>query len=292
MMIHEMPNITIASVKQASSCLSLGDDLALIDNVKSVILPDEAKRLGCFIFAFCDKGSVTYEIDTMPQKVEAGHCIIMCAGQVLQKVELSADCQGRMVFLSPQYAQEVLTGMHNLSSIFLFSRLHPVFSMDREEARSILGFYLLIRQKISEASHRFRRDTVKALLQAFLYDAGNIFWKVFNNEDEKNTRNDELFIQFIELVENHFKTERRVTWYALQMHLTPKYLSEAIRKVSRQTPGEWIDSYVMLELRVLLRTSPLSIKEIAEQMHFPNQSFLGKYFKQHAGMSPKEYRKH
>ena len=114
-MIHEMPNITIASVKQASSCLSLGDDLALIDNVKSVILPDEAKRLGCFIFAFCDKGSVTYEIDTMPQKVEAGHCIIMCAGQVLQKVELSADCQGRMVFLSPQYAQEVLTGMHNLS---------------------------------------------------------------------------------------------------------------------------------------------------------------------------------
>ena len=182
--------------------------------------------------------------------------------------------------------------MHDLSSIFLFSRLHPVFSMDREEARSILGFYLLIRQKVSETTHRFRKDTVKALLQAFLYDAGNIFWKVFNNEDEKNTRNEEIFMQFIELVEKHFKTERRVTWYALQMHITPKYLSETIRKVSRQTPGEWIDSYVMLELRVLLRTSLLSIKEIAEQMHFPNQSFLGKYFKQHAGMSPKEYRRH
>ena len=288
-MPKDLPTITIASVKQASSCLSLGDDLALIDNVKSIILPGEAKRLGCFIFAFCDKGSVNYEIDTMPQKVEAGHCIIMCSGQMLQKVELSADCQGRMVFMSPQYVQEVLTGMHDLSSIFLFSRLHPVFSMNREEARSILGFYLLIRQKVGEATHRFRKDTVKALLQAFLYDAGNIFWKVFNNEDEKNTRNEEIFMQFIELVEKHFKTERRVTWYALQMHITPKYLSETIRKVSRQTPGEWIDSYVMLELRVLLRTSLLSIKEIAEQMHFPNQSFLGKYFKQHAGMSPKQY---
>jgi YesN/AraC family two-component response regulator len=215
----------------------------------------------------------------------------MCPGQVLQKVELSTDCQGRMVFMSPGYAQEVLTGMHDLSSIFLFSRLHPVFGMDREEARSILGFYLLIRQKVSETTHRFRKDTVKALLQAFLYDAGNIFWKVFNNEDDKNTRNEEIFMQFIELVEKHFKTERRVTWYALQMHITPKYLSETIRKVSRQTPGEWIDSYVMLELRVLLRTSPLSIKEITEQMHFPNQSFLGKYFKQHAGVSPKEYRR-
>jgi AraC-like DNA-binding protein len=291
-MNNEMPIITIASIKQASSCLNLGDDLALIDDVKSMVLPGEAKRLGCFVFAFCDKGSVSYDIDTIPQRVDAGHCIIMSVGQVISNIKLSDDCEGRTVFMSQQYAQEVLTGMHDLSSIFLFSRLHPVFSMDRQEARSILGFYLLIRQKISETTHRFRKDTVKALIQAFLYDAGNIFWKVFNNEDEKNTRNEEIFMQFIELVEKHFKTERRVTWYALQMHITPKYLSETIRKVSRQTPGEWIDSYVMLELRVLLRTSPLSIKEIAEQMHFPNQSFLGKYFKQHAGVSPKEYRKH
>ena len=290
-MNNEMPIITIASIKQASSCLNLGDDLALIDDVKSMVLPGEAKRLGCFVFAFCDKGSVSYDIDTIPQRVDAGHCIIMSVGQVISNIKLSDDCEGRTVFMSQQYAQEVLTGMHDLSSIFLFSRLHPVFSMDRQEARSILGFYLLIRQKISETTHRFRKDTVKALIQAFLYDAGNIFWKVFNNEDEKNTRNEEIFMQFIELVEKHFKTERRVTWYALQMHITPKYLSETIRKVSRQTPGEWIDSYVMLELRVLLRTSPLSIKEIAEQMHFPNQSFLGKYFKQHAGVSPKEYRK-
>ncbi len=284
--------ITIASVKQASSCLSLGDDLALIDDVKSIVIPGEARRLDCFIFAFCDRGSVKYDLDTIPQTVEAGHCIIMSIGQVIENVEMSDDCRGRTVFISRQYVQEVLTGMHDLSSIFLFSRLHPVFGMDRQEARSILGFYLLIRQKIAEVSHRFRKDTVKALIQAFLYDAGNIFWKVFNNEDEKNTRNEEIFMQFIELVEKHFRTERRVTWYALQMHITPKYLSETIRKVSRQTPGEWIDSYVMLELRVLLRTSLLSIKEIAEQMHFPNQSFLGKYFKQHAGMSPKEYRTH
>jgi AraC family transcriptional activator of pobA len=291
-MNNEMPIITIASIKQASSCLNLGDDLVLIDDVKSMVLPGEAKRLGCFVFAFCDKGSVSYDIDTISQRVDAGHCIIMSVGQVISNIKLSDDCEGRTVFMSQQYAQEVLTGMHDLSSIFLFSRLHPVFSMDRQEARSILGFYLLIRQKISETTHRFRKDTIKALIQAFLYDAGNIFWKVFNNEDEKNTRNEEIFMQFIELVEKHFKTERRVTWYALQMHITPKYLSETIRKVSRQTPGEWIDSYVMLELRVLLRTSPLSIKEIAEQMHFPNQSFLGKYFKQHAGVSPKEYRKH
>jgi len=42
---------------------------------------------------------------------------------------------------------------------------------------------------------------------------------------------------------------------------------------------------------VLLKNSSKSIKEIAEDLHFPNQSFLGKYFKDHVGMSPSEYRR-
>jgi len=61
--------------------------------------------------------------------------------------------------------------------------------------------------------------------------------------------------------------------------------------VSRRTPNEWIDNYVTLEIRVLLKNSSMSIKEIAQNLNFPNQSFLGKYFKEHVGMSPKEYRR-
>jgi AraC-like DNA-binding protein len=75
------------------------------------------------------------------------------------------------------------------------------------------------------------------------------------------------------------------------MCISPKYLSETIKQISRRTPNEWIDNYVTLEIRVLLRNSTKSIKEIAQDLNFPNQSFLGKYFKEHVGMSPSEYRK-
>ena len=98
-------------------------------------------------------------------------------------------------------------------------------------------------------------------------------------------------MHFIGLVEKHFKVERRVTWYALQLHMTPKHLSETIKKVSRQTPGEWIDNYVVMELRVQIKNSRKSIKQIAMDMNFPSQSFMGKYFKEHVGMSPTEYRR-
>ena len=123
------------------------------------------------------------------------------------------------------------------------------------------------------------------------YDLSNVIYKMQCINDKRQTRAESIFTQFILLVEQNFRHERRVSWYGQQMCISPKYLSETIKQVSRRTPNEWIDNYVTLEIRVLLRNSTKSIKEIAQELHFPNQSFLGKYFKEHVGMSPSEYRR-
>jgi len=93
------------------------------------------------------------------------------------------------------------------------------------------------------------------------------------------------------LVKDNYRKERRVSWYGEQLCITPKYLSETVKQVSHRTPNEWIDHYVTLEIRVLLKNTTMNIKEIAEELSFPNQSFLGKYFKEHVGMSPSKYRR-
>ena len=67
--------------------------------------------------------------------------------------------------------------------------------------------------------------------------------------------------------------------------------AQTVKTVSRRSPNEWIENYVTMELRALLRNTTKSVKEIAKEMNFPNQSFLGKYFKEHVGMSPVSYRK-
>ena len=68
-------------------------------------------------------------------------------------------------------------------------------------------------------------------------------------------------------------------------------LFEMVKEVSGRTPNEWIDTYVVKEIRLMLKNSNLSVKEIANEMHFNNQSFMAKYFKFHVGMTPTEYRK-
>jgi AraC-like DNA-binding protein len=123
------------------------------------------------------------------------------------------------------------------------------------------------------------------------YDLSNVIYQFQQIGIQPKKRAEDIFTRFIKLVENNCRTERRVAWYASQLGITPKYLSEIVKKVSQRTPNSWIDNYVVLELRVMMKSTTKSIKQIAEEMNFPNQSFLGKYFKEHVGMSPSEYRR-
>ena len=127
---------------------------------------------------------------------------------------------------------------------------------------------------------------------AMFYDLSDLIYRFQNvTKKERLTRGDVIFNQFIRMVEDNCRQERRVTWYAEQLNITPKYLAEMVKQVSMRTPNEWIDRYVTIEIRVMLRNSSMSIKDITKALNFPNQSFLGKYFKEHVGMSPSQYRR-
>ena len=81
-----------------------------------------------------------------------------------------------------------------------------------------------------------------------------------------------------------------MAFYADKLCLSPKYLSKLIKEVSGKPAPEWIDSYVMLEAKHLLKYSNLPIKEIVYRLNFSNQTVFYKYFKAHTGMTPTDYR--
>ena len=162
--------------------------------------------------------------------------------------------------------------------------------MDRE-VKVLTSYIDSIITKIMDTKHHFRRELVSTLMKALIYDMSNVIYRYQMVETKRFSRGEVVFFNYIRLVRDHFKQERRVSWYARQLCITPKYLSETIKAISKRTPNEWIDYYVVLELRLLLKNSDKSIKEIAEYLHFPNQSFLGKFFKEHVGVSPSAFRK-
>lgn len=99
-----------------------------------------------------------------------------------------------------------------------------------------------------------------------------------------------IFEQFIQLVSENYLHQRQVAFYSDKLCLSPKYLSKLVKEVSGKPAPEWIDSYVMLEAKHLLKYSHMPIKEIVYRLNFPNQTVFYKYFKAHTGMTPTDYR--
>jgi AraC-like DNA-binding protein len=88
-------------------------------------------------------------------------------------------------------------------------------------------------------------------------------------------------------VQEHFRSERFINFYADKLCITPKYLSKLVKEKTGRSAGEWIESYVILEARTMLQSTDMTIQQIASALNFPNQSFFGKYFKRATGLSPK-----
>lgn len=282
---------TLEQAREWGNAQYLNDGLVLTDQITHAPISKDPQRLNFILMALCRKGKATYSIDTREQTVEADDLFFISERHIIDNFTASADFDCLCIMLSTQFYHGFVQNVKNVSSLLLFSMNNPVVHLTPEEVQNYNNYFQTIRKKMGDESHHYRTELVQALLLAMFYDMSGVIYRIEQSSAKKQTRSDVLFARFINLLQENFRKERRVSWYASQLDITPKYLSEVVKNVSKRTPNEWIDSYVVLEIRVLLKNSPKSIKEITEELHFPNQSFLGKYFKEHVGVSPSEYRK-
>ncbi len=103
-------------------------------------------------------------------------------------------------------------------------------------------------------------------------------------------KNNTLMIKFIFLLFRNYKYHRNASFYADSLHLSHNHFTRIIKRISCRTPSEWIAIVTINQAKKLLRRNDLSIKEVAEELSFPEQFTFRKYFKHHTGIAPKEFR--
>jgi AraC-like DNA-binding protein len=269
----------------------IDNQLVLLDDMKNSPFPHESRRMNFIIMGLCEKGHAEYNMDTQRQVLNPGQVVLISERHIIDSFKASPDLEGVCMLISVPFYNEIMRNVSDISAMFLFAHNHPVFTLPERDQRVFRNYFDIIKLKASDKENHFRYDLVRTLLLAMFYDMSNIIYRYRDVKEGRQTRSEIIFTQFIKLVGQNYRQERRVSWYAEQLDITPKYLSEMVKQVSKRTPNEWIDTYVTLELRVLLKNTTLSIRDIATELNFPNQSFLGKYFKEHAGISPSRFRK-
>jgi AraC family transcriptional regulator, transcriptional activator of pobA len=217
------------------------------------------------------------------------HCIITMSPQIVKQwVSKSDDYQTLGIFFSKAFLIQNNINILNQFSFFDATAKHvSVFS--ESQSAIILKLLYSIREKLM-SQHIYKNEITRSLINVLLYEIGAVY-----NERElpsffKQTRSMKLTEAFKTLVNTHFMQERSVKFYADSLFVTPKHLTETIKAETGKSAGEWIDEMVILEAKILLQDTTLSVSNIADALHFTDQSTFGKFFKNITDRSPVAYR--
>ena len=272
--------------------LKITDGIWFLDSLQDIekIPISSAIKMEHNAIIHCRKGRLLLEIGGDKQlKVHAGQLLLIPAEKLLHPMMVSTDIEASSLIVSDNMLRTILGPQIGIWNRAVY--MEETFVIDgerwtnvlRDHSRAIFqGDDLKLGNEITMS---FLRTLFLIVCEQLLRQEGSMI-----DLDASTDRDKVLFNQFLTLLEHEQHKRRQVSYYAEKLYITPKYLSTICSRVSGKSPMRWITDSVMEQCYMLLKTTTMSVKEISNQMGFPNPSFFGQYFRDEAGMTPLEYR--
>lgn len=256
------------------------------------ILSEKPTRLDMLVFALCVKGTSEFQINLKSYTIESGDMVILFPGQIVYNKRSSIE-NCLLISVSRTLMDSLVPRNKSLMDVIFYILNNPVIKTDEHGEKTIKEYIDFIISRINSFKGRkqmFGNEVIKNIAMAMLYEVLDMVSKEVMVENKSLTRKDEIFRHFLKLLTEYYNKDRSVAFYADKICVNPKHLSNVIKELTGKTAGEWIDEHVIMEAKVLLKSSNMTVQEVSQILNFPNQSFFGKYFKKHTGMRPGEYR--
>jgi AraC-like DNA-binding protein len=294
-----LTNVNISHLREAfkdSPQIGIDDDFSIIDmrlRRKTTTL-NFPFRFDGIILVWCIKGAISVSINLNDYILEEDTLFICMPGNIFKLNEIVGDGEDLhyvCVAMSKEFAANQKLDVNKTFSNAMSLLDNPSVPVLPEEA-TLMGGYLDMMGNVLKSDLAYRREAVQSLWISMLYVIAAMLDRRARLADDVSPTNRSrmLFEQFIALVAKYHTQYRNVAFYADKLCLTPKYMSKLIKTATGKSAPEWIDAYVILEAKNLLKYSNDTIKQIVFKLNFPNQSVFYKFFKARTGMTPSEYR--
>jgi len=272
-------------------------DIVVIDNIGDYPEWNRNKctiKLDVVFFMLCENGKAQMRIRTRFVDVCKGDLFCCGPSTRIEDWMISPDFKAKILCLSTAIVQSIMQKDKNAWNKYFYLLQHPVLSLG-ENVQTIIGYYYaLVGYYIKNPLKRYNKKVMASLVSAALYnllnEIGDIHVSLGTNSGLV-TQGDLLFNNFIKMLNQTDPIQRSVSYYAERLCVSPKYLSAVVKQTSGRTAIQWIAEQVTEEIKRRLTYSNIPIKQLADEMGFPNISFFGKYVKQHLGVSPTEFRR-
>ena len=246
-------------------------------------------KIECALTLLCLEGYMRVSLNLTEYRLQRNGIQIVTPGSIGQCLEISPDC--RMAIIAFATVNNLPEG--NPQSALIMRKFlidNAMLQLSDREMGEMIGFYHQIRQQLVQPERLFTHEIINSYIQIFYYSLCQLMSPYIEQQDTQYvSRKKQIFDQFTLLLRQHYTQERSIGFYADQLCLTPKYLSQVVRNFSGRHAGEWIRDYVILEAKALLKSGRYNVQQVSDMLNFANQSFFGVYFKKAVGCSPSAY---
>ncbi len=253
-------------------------------------------RFNGYLAFYCIEGNFEIEINLKKFTVHENSLFIYTPGNLVRVLDFDPEQKNGVHFVIVAVSADLLSNtrmdINRLGDESLRLLENPCVIMTEEE-RTLCREYFDLISDVSSLPVNGTREAITSLISSIFYLMGAL-WKerlAAVQRDGGTSRAQIIMEDFLVLVRDHHTKERGLAFYADKLYLTPKYLSKLIKSVSGKSAHEWIDSFVILEAKNMLKYSEMSVKSIVYSLNFPNQTTFYRFFKAKTGMTPSEYRK-
>ena len=269
------------------------DDLVVMENFGTMPKGDVMLEKHALI-VLCTEGMAQFDYEGQQIQLRKGDLFLyFMLRSVVSNFMSSPDFNCRQIWFVRSEAWNVDT--HGITSIsdVLFLKRQPKVTLTDDDAAMLDSYFQLLTAQMRDRKAIHYEDLVRTLSGALILKVLSLMRgaKSLIPDDTGSVHGKQLVDRFMQLVERSDGRIRRVDEFASMLNVTPKYLSGLLKETLNRGPSEVISLLTMKAIERRLRFTDMTMQQIANDLNFANPSFFGKYFKEHAGITPLEYRR-
>ena len=248
------------------------------DNSEGIII-----RNG-IIMVLCKAEKGVIKIDGKEYKLSSKNVVVLPENHVINYISPILLNEHNMIAVSIDYILNMPSPID--TNIFNYSKYMSVIKIADDKFDDIYSYYNFIHKESLE-NGKYRKEIIQSIFYALVLEILAEYEKIFDSSYNQDIKANDLSDRFFRLLATHYKNNRSVQFYADKLNLTPKYLSTSIKRTTGRPILNWIHEAILIDAKMLLRTTDLTVQQISEQLNFSSPSAFVQFFKKHTGKTPR-----
>ena len=238
----------------------------------------------------CTRGSYSFKVNEENMEARAGETLFLTENVHFQIESVSADLEYSLLFYRITPIRDILGNTVMMMRLYATLNPRPFIVLATGEEYALADYTQLLPSASYTESTMFDGHERKLLMLSLTYRLCSIFNRKVVQGGEASGHKIDIFVKLITLISDHYPKERSVSFYADRLCLSPKYLSSMVKGICGYTVQDLVFKAIIRRAIFLMTSTSKTIQEISDELHFPNASAFGTFFKKHTGLSPKNYR--